>query len=292
MPDISTQALLVDKPTGTLSQDTTGFNILFVHSSIDDMGLSAAAFRVYAHLARRANKTDRHCWPGIRAIAETCLLSKTTVMAAIIEIEQRGMVVVTKAQSKTEKQGRNDYFLTDAKEWIRLHETGCTNLGTTCTNLKNKPRRSRTGASSKVRVPKQGTPKPSKKVVPIKVRGCINLGNRGVPECGTELDPLNCIQELDPCSNEDLELLGEEFMKSAPKTKKRSLSKEELIRHLQVMFPDVDVSTEYRKASAWLLVRPNKKFTQRFFAGWVSRSDGSTGLLPVEKPKKTCLIQS
>ena len=42
-----------------------------IHSELDDFPLSAEAFRVYAHLVRRAGKS-RKAWPSYQNIGETC----------------------------------------------------------------------------------------------------------------------------------------------------------------------------------------------------------------------------
>lgn len=196
---ITTPALLIEESGGPLTQDTTGFNILFVHSSIDEMGLSAAAFRVYAHLARRSNKAH-HAWPGIREIADTCRLSKTTVMAAIKEIEQRGMVVVTRSKTKS---GTNDYFLPDAAEWIKEHEAGCVNLSNKkCTKLGNTPRRARTGAAKAVSVQKKVAHEKTDEPVPIKGTSSTNLGYAPVPIKVTEVYPVKDIHEGNPIAGD------------------------------------------------------------------------------------------
>ena len=44
---------------------------LHIHSDLDDFPLSAEAFRVYAHLVRRAGKS-RKAWPSYQNIGETC----------------------------------------------------------------------------------------------------------------------------------------------------------------------------------------------------------------------------
>ena len=69
--------------------------LLFVHSSIDDAGLSPGAFRVLCHLARRAGK-KRLAFPGIRDIAKTCRMNCGTVIDAIKELEQFRFVVANR----------------------------------------------------------------------------------------------------------------------------------------------------------------------------------------------------
>lgn len=68
-------------------------DLLFVHSEIDDAGLSVSAFRVLAHLSRRANKSSGLAWPGIDSMAATCRLNRKTVIGAVRELEGTGWVV-------------------------------------------------------------------------------------------------------------------------------------------------------------------------------------------------------
>ena len=44
---------------------------IFIHSEIDDLLLTPNAFRVYAHLARRADKTGA-AWPSYQSIGDHC----------------------------------------------------------------------------------------------------------------------------------------------------------------------------------------------------------------------------
>src|SRR3989442_15943733 len=50
---------------------------IFVHSRLDDYGLSPQQFRVYGHLARRDGK--RGAYPSVREIAQVCQLHPQTV---------------------------------------------------------------------------------------------------------------------------------------------------------------------------------------------------------------------
>ena len=54
----------------TLQDDRDNLT-LQIHSELDDFPLSAEAFRVYAHLVRRAGKS-RKAWPSYQNIGETC----------------------------------------------------------------------------------------------------------------------------------------------------------------------------------------------------------------------------
>lgn len=66
---------------------------LFVHSEVDDAGLSLGAFRVLAHLSRRAGRA-RSCYPSIAGTAEVCRMSRPTVIRAVAELERTGWIEV------------------------------------------------------------------------------------------------------------------------------------------------------------------------------------------------------
>jgi len=68
---------------------------IFIHSELDDAGLSPAEFRVLAHLCRRAGK-DGVCHPGIRSISQTCHLSRGTVVTVLESLENRKFVTTSK----------------------------------------------------------------------------------------------------------------------------------------------------------------------------------------------------
>ena len=66
---------------GEIRQDASEFNVIFVHSRLDDYGLPAPAFRVYCHLARRAGRGS--AWPAVAGIARICRLHPQTVRKAL-----------------------------------------------------------------------------------------------------------------------------------------------------------------------------------------------------------------
>lgn len=70
-------------------------NHLFIHSDLDDAGLSPAEFRVLAHLSRRAGK-DGICHPGIRSISQTCRISRGTVGTVLESLEKRRFIATSK----------------------------------------------------------------------------------------------------------------------------------------------------------------------------------------------------
>lgn len=98
-------------PLPGVIQETRGFNVIFIHSALDDAALSPAEFRVYAHLARRASSGA--AWPSVRSIAAVCQLNKDTVCSALNLLEARQMV-------RRERRGfaSTIYFLTPAAAWL------------------------------------------------------------------------------------------------------------------------------------------------------------------------------
>ena len=72
-----------------------------------------------------------------------------------------------------------------------------------------------------------------------------------------------------------------------PQKQKPPMSKAELISELQKLYPKVDVASEYADASAWILMNPDRKFTQRFFAKWIKTASKSSvdHVLPMGKKR-------
>jgi len=95
----------------TLRQDRSEFNVLFVHSELDDYGLDANEFRIYAHLARRANGKNR-AWPGMTSMSIACRMNRHTVLRVIFCLECYGLIKIIKKQGAT-----NQYVLTPPSEW-------------------------------------------------------------------------------------------------------------------------------------------------------------------------------
>lgn len=92
-------------------QETGEFNVIFIHSSLDDIGLTPQEFRILAHLARRSN-TEKKAWPGIDSMAKICRMHKETVIECIRTLETYKMIVVER------KPGcGNIYRLTSPSKW-------------------------------------------------------------------------------------------------------------------------------------------------------------------------------
>jgi len=94
-------------------QDQSEMNVIFVHSSLDDARLSVYAFRVYCHIARRANRTGS-AFPGIQSIGTVCGISESQVRRAIKELEDRHFMEVRRTTGGTKS---NVYFLTPPSSW-------------------------------------------------------------------------------------------------------------------------------------------------------------------------------
>lgn len=94
-------------------QDQGEMNVIFIHSMLDDSDLSVYAFRVYCHIARRANGRGS-AFPGSESIAKVCNMSRTTVKQAIKELEERNMLTVHRTTGGTKS---NIYVLTPPSKW-------------------------------------------------------------------------------------------------------------------------------------------------------------------------------
>ena len=100
-----------------LTLDQSEFNVLFVHSALDDLGLTPEEFRVYCHLARRAS--GGQAWPSKKSIAQVCAIHLQTVEKVLKALETYRMVRVVSRQG----QGLpNLYSLTKQTEWMTPDE--------------------------------------------------------------------------------------------------------------------------------------------------------------------------
>ena len=66
---------------------------------IDDLGLSVWAVRLYLRLKRRAGETGV-CWENSRNLAAGCNMSRTQVLRAKKELEETGLITISKAKPK------------------------------------------------------------------------------------------------------------------------------------------------------------------------------------------------
>lgn len=95
----------------TLSHDTTGMNVIFVHSSVDDYPLTPYEFRVYGKIARRAGQGIG--WPSVEQVAEECLMSEDTARQALQNLTTFGLL------NRQERPGLGPHYrLTQPNNWL------------------------------------------------------------------------------------------------------------------------------------------------------------------------------
>ena len=100
---------------------------IFIHSELDDLGLTLWAFRVYCHLVRRVNRETGDAWPSYASIARVCLQSsypnakpetlRRKAMEAVAELVDRGLVRKVTTRGPDGSHGHNRYTLTPVAEW-------------------------------------------------------------------------------------------------------------------------------------------------------------------------------
>ncbi|MFB6277609.1 MAG: hypothetical protein ABEI32_15845, partial [Halothece sp.] len=113
---------------------------IFVHSLIDDLGLSLEAFRVYSHLARRwgdgthdsvgsYSKIGEHCFRASFPCASKETLKRKAI-AAIKELEESGLIEKHKHQGYDGRDISNSYTLRTREELSNVipfpHPSGAT----------------------------------------------------------------------------------------------------------------------------------------------------------------------
>jgi hypothetical protein len=100
-----------------LHHDRSEFNVVFVHSALDDFGLTPAQFRTYCHVARRANAgsgSQGSAWPSVPEIARLCRLHEDTVRAALRWLAEHRLLTRERRRGAT-----TVYRLTAASHWLR-----------------------------------------------------------------------------------------------------------------------------------------------------------------------------
>ena len=97
-----------------------------IHSELDDFPLSAEAFRVYAHLVRRAGKS-RKAWPSYQNIGETCFRAsypnaakstlKIKAIDAVRELVAHRLIVIEHQTAAAGDATSNIYHITPRSQW-------------------------------------------------------------------------------------------------------------------------------------------------------------------------------
>ena len=103
---------------------------IFIHSELDDLSLSLEAFRVYAHLARRAGR-DNKAWPSYNSIAEHCFRAsypkakqetlRRKAIAAVKELVDHGLIVKMANREENGDHKSNHYALTARNKWASVN---------------------------------------------------------------------------------------------------------------------------------------------------------------------------
>ena len=99
---------------------------IFIHSELDDLDITAEAFRVYAHLARRAGSNGK-AYPSYQSIGERCFRKqypnassetlRRKAIAAVNELIELGLILKRPNIKKDGSHATNDYRLTPRREW-------------------------------------------------------------------------------------------------------------------------------------------------------------------------------
>ena len=84
----------------------------FIHSSLDEAGLSPSEFRVFCHVARRGE-----CTAAIKKIAEFCRLHEDTVRLILKRLTRSRMLIRTLRSGKT-----TSYKTAPINTWLPLQE--------------------------------------------------------------------------------------------------------------------------------------------------------------------------
>jgi hypothetical protein len=105
---------------------------IFVHSEVDELGLTVNAFRVYGHLARRAGSSN-YAWPSYASIGRYCFRSsypnaqestlRRKALAAVKELKDVGLLEVQERTiPETKGNMSNAYRLVSLSKWRKLRE--------------------------------------------------------------------------------------------------------------------------------------------------------------------------
>lgn len=186
-----TPSARVKGSSGRVQQDAGEFNVVFVHSSIDDAGLSPAEFRIYCHLARRANGGE--AWPSVVTMATTCRLNRTTVRAAVDRLVALNMVEVRERPGTS-----NVYVLTRASEWrIPTPEAGAEGVGSMGQDCTPPPNEGQVGSPKMGGV---GSPRlggdPSQKRATKDIQGRESMEGPTTPPAGGSAGGAQNLQKL------------------------------------------------------------------------------------------------
>ncbi|MFZ4695995.1 MAG: helix-turn-helix domain-containing protein, partial [Verrucomicrobiia bacterium] len=102
-------------PRERLAMDRRDLGVIFVHSELDDAGLAPQDFRIYAHLARRANGSQ--AWPSVATMTKVCRIARNRVREGIATLTRLGLLKVVHRKQGDGSNATNLYVLTRKTEW-------------------------------------------------------------------------------------------------------------------------------------------------------------------------------
>lgn len=94
-------------------QQQSEMNVLFVHSALDDAGLSVEAFRLICHIVRRTKGGDPNIMPGRASMLRVTGLTKRKYHDAMDELVHRQFLLVEHRDGKV-----NRYVATGPSKWL------------------------------------------------------------------------------------------------------------------------------------------------------------------------------
>jgi len=240
-------------------QDHRDYNVVFIHSSLDDAGLSPYAFRIYCHIARRANRSNS-AWPGLGSIAHVCGLSESTARRALKELEDRDMLIIQRCAGGN---STNIYSLTSDKCWKPLSDrhpcptdTSPLSVGHPKVIHEGNPSSLELLNSSSERVPMPTFPEQGREVLVLDARPPIQKPKRGRPPKPT-----------DPRHQEAIAMFFEMYQERFGARYGVSAADGKNLKTFLQTFPEVTVS-EMREtlSSIW-----SYEVDKRQFVNWVHR---------------------
>jgi hypothetical protein len=86
-----------------------------IPNTVDDMGLSVYAYRLYGHLKRVAGDAGK-CWQSTRTLADACGMAAGTVSKAKIELKEAGLIKIKGEES--ERGGRDYHVIEIVDIWL------------------------------------------------------------------------------------------------------------------------------------------------------------------------------
>lgn len=197
-------------------------NHVFIHAVLDDFGLTAAQFRVYCHIARRAGM--KSCaFASLPSMAKACRLDEKTVRSVLKTLVRHQLIL------RQDRYGTTSEFrLTSHSDWISLPKTPVPNGTPTILHpCRTAPIPKDTGDPSQTALPDPSQKTPTK-YIPVK------------------LTPLKDIPGLLPAPD-DAETIYQEYPKKVKKKKALKAIREAL---KQIPFPEL-LDTTKAFAARW-----------------------------------------